>query len=432
MADVCVIGAGSSGLTSIKALLDQGLDVDCFELGSDLGGNWRQGNDNGRSAAYDSLRIDTSKERMAYRDLPMPDDWPPYLHHTQVLEYFERYAETFDLRRSITFRTRVTDVRPAPDGGWDVTTEPAGGGDAETRRHRAVLVANGHHWDPHLPSWPGSFDGRILHSREYRSPEAFSGRRVLVVGIGNSGTDIAVDLTGEAAHVSLSTRRGAHVIPRFILGRPTDQWATRFSSRLPLPLARALYRVLLNAARGRQRRYGVPEPPNRLLEEHPTMSQEFLPLVRDGAITVRPDIHTLEGDAVRFVDGSAAEFDAVVAATGYTISFPFLPWLEVRDNDIGLYRKVVHPDHPGLFFIGLIQPLGAIMPLAEAQARWVARLLRGAPLPSTAEMKRSIAADRAALEHRYVPSRRHTIQVDYFPYLDLMDAEVAAADRVLV
>lgn len=439
MKDACIIGAGSAGLPAAKALLDRGLDFDWFEMGSAIGGNWRFGNDNGRSSAYASLHIDTSKERMAYADLPMPQDWPTYLHHTQVLEYFERYAAAFDLLPHCTFRTEVIGVRPVPGDDrvsppvWEVTVRSVDGGPERVERYRSVLVANGHHWCPNAPGWLDDFTGERFHSHHYRTPDVLEGRRVLVVGIGNSGTDIACEAVNHAVHVSLSTRRGAHVIPRYILGRPTDQWADPDISRLPLGLQRLAYRVLLWLSRGRQRRYGVPVPPNRILEEHPTMSQDLLPLVQTGRITMRPDVASVRGDLVEFVDGTTAVFDTVVAATGYTISFPFLPdeVMRVEDNEVDLYKQVVHPDQPGLYFLGLIQPLGAIMPLAEAQAKWVARLIEGAPLPARTEMRAAIERRREARRARYVPSRRHTIQVDYWPYLLDIRSELEQADRAL-
>lgn len=432
MKDACIIGAGSSGLPTAKALLDRGLSFDWFELGSALGGNWRYDNDNGRSAAYDSLHIDTSKERMAYADLPMPRSWPTYLPHRLVLTYFERYAEEFGLEPHLTTRTEVMAVRPADDG-WTVTTRRVDDGETTTRQYRTVFVCSGHHWSPHLPTWPGTFTGELFHSREYRSPRRFEGRRVLVVGIGNSGTDIAVDATATASRVAISTRRGAHVIPRFVLGRPTDQWTSPATAGLPLPLVRTGYRLLLWLSRGRQRPAEIPIPANPILGEHPTMSQELPALVRAGRVTIEPDVVGFDGRTVHFADGRAEEFDVVVAATGYDIRFPFLAdgLVPVTDNRIDLYRRVVHPDLPGLFFIGLVQPLGAIMPLAEAQAQWAARIAAGAPLPTREEMRAEIVAYRAGLEGRYVPSRRHTIQVDYWPYLLEMRREVEAAERSL-
>ena len=415
---VCVIGAGCSGLASARALSAAGLEFDCFEKGSGIGGNWRYDNDNGRSAAYDSLHIDTSKDRMAFAELPMPDSYPDYPHHSQVLAYFERYAERFDLLSGVTFGTRVERVRAAGDG-YRVTVRARDGGEAREGRYRAVLICNGHHWQPKLPGFPGRFTGEAFHSRAYRSPETLRGKRVLVVGIGNSGADIACDAAPVARRVLLASRRGAHVIPRYLLGRPTDTFVTPLGSRLPLALQRALYGLLLRVERGRQEPYGLPPPPTRLLAEHPTLSTDLLPLVADGKVVPKPTVERLDGDRVVFVDGSAEEVDLIVYATGYRVDFPFLgPELfSVEENEVDLYGRVVDVDHPGLFFIGLIQPLGAIMPLAELQARWVAGLLAGRlRLPSAEAMRRWIETDRQAIGRRYVPSSRHTLQVDFFPY----------------
>jgi len=430
---ICVIGAGSSGIVSVKVLREHGFDVECFELGSDIGGNWRYGNDNGRSAAYASLHIDTSKDRMAFSDFPMPRHWPPYLHHTQVLAYFERYVEHFGLRESIRFRTRVDAVVPDEDG-WAVTVTDLETGEVTTRVYGAVLVANGHHWAERIPDIPGEFSGEIIHSRSYRTPDIAIGKRVVVLGAGNSAADIACELSWHADEVTIATRRGAHVIPRYLFGRPTDTFTNPWISKLPLRWQRAGYGLLLRLARGRQAKYGFPEPDHPLLAEHPTLSQDLLGLVRSGDVKVRPAIAAYDGSTVRFVDGSETDADLVIYATGYRISFPFLSdeLVEVRDNVVSLYRKVVPPDLPGLFFIGLIQPLGAIMPLAELQAEWVARLLGGAPLPDRETMLASIAEEQQALRERYVDSPRHTIQVDFFPYRDLLRAEIAAADEALV
>ena len=424
---VCIIGAGASGLASAKTLKEAGLAFDCFELGSRLGGNWRYGNDNGRSAAYDSLHIDTSKDRMAFSDHPMPADYPNYLHHSQVLEYFESYAERFDLRPHIAFSTRVAEVAPAPPG-WSVTVEPVGGGESTTQTYSAVLVCNGHHWDPRMPDLAGELDGDVLHSRDYRNPEGLEGRNVLVLGIGNSGVDIACDVAPVAARTMIASRRSAHIIPRTLLGRPTDKWTTPLGSLLPLAVQRTFYSALVRLARGRQESYGMPVPPTKLLNEHPTLSTELLPLVKQGRIVPKPNIERLDGDSVEFADGTREPVDLLICATGYRISFPFLSeeLLATNDNRLALYGKVVHPELNGLYFIGLIQPLGAIMPLAELQAKWVAALLSGrSRLPDRDAMLASIAEDEAALSERYVRSPRHTIQVDFFPYKRWLEGRLA-------
>jgi len=424
---VCVIGAGSSGLTTMKALKEAGVPFDCFEMGSDIGGNWRYNNDNGRSAAYDSLHIDTSKERMAFSDFPMPDDYPAYPHHSQILAYFQAYARQFDLYPHITFGRRVERVTPVASG-YSVTVQSVADGQIQTETYRAVLVCNGHHWQPRLPHFPGQFDGQFIHSRSYRSPAAWAGQRVLVVGIGNSGVDIACDLAETAVQVFLSTRRGAHILPRYILGQPTDTWVKPWVSYLPIKWQGFLLGKLVELTRGNQEKFGVPKPKHALPAQHPTMSQELPELVQNGRIQLKPNISRLNGREVHFTDNSQETIDAIIYATGYKISFPFFEadFIDVRDNEIPLYRKVVHPERENLYFIGLIQPLGAIMPLAELQARWVADLLSGrAALPSKASMWQAIVQEQAALRRRYVHSTRHTIQVDFFPYKRQLQREIA-------
>jgi len=429
----CIIGAGSSGLVSAKVLAERGIEFDCFEMGTDIGGNWRYGNDNGRSAAYDSLHIDTSKQRMAFSDFPMPEHFPVYPHHSQVLEYFEAYAARFGLKSRITFQTEVVSVESTGDDRWTVHTRNLDSHAEQKRMYDAVLVANGHHWNPRRPEFPGTFTGEALHSHQYRTPELLAGKRVVILGIGNSGTDIAVEAADVASAVYLASRRGAHVIPRMLLGRPADQFTNPSTAGLPLWLSRSVYQLLLWLARGPQRLSGVPVPPNKLLSEHPTLSQDLLRVTRQGRIVCKPTISRLEGNRVEFVDGSTVEADVVIYATGYEITFPFLDRsvIDPVDNRVALYKQVVDPSRPSLYFIGLIQPLGAIMPLAELQAHWVARLIEGAGLPPTAAMESDIAATTDSRAERYVDSPRHTIQVDFYPYMQLMKDEISAAEATL-
>ncbi len=426
---VCVIGAGVSGLVSVKQLRDRGLDVVGFEIGSDIGGIWRYDNDNGRSPAYASLHIDTSKERFAYADLPMPRKWPTYLHHTQVLEYLESYAARFDLEEWFRFRHEVTSVVPE-DGAWRVEVTDLDTGESVSELFRSVVVASGHHWHPHMPDHSGPFSGEIMHARSYRTPDRFIGKHVVVVGLGNTGADIACELSWHAASVTISTRSGAHILPRYVMGRPLDALSTRASSRLPLGVQRAIYGALLRMVRGSQEAHGVPTPDAPLLSQHPTVSQDLLGLVKDGQIAVEGDVSRFADTEVVFVDGTSVSADVVIYATGYDITFPFLPdsVFAVRDNQVDLYNMVVPVDVPGLYFVGLIQPVGAMPPLAEQQARWVAQLVDGAPLPSAGEMRAQIVVDRYTRTKRYLDRPRHTIQVDYWPYLDHMRAICDAND----
>jgi dimethylaniline monooxygenase (N-oxide forming) len=425
-AQVCIIGAGSSGITSAQVLKSQGVAFDCFEAGSGIGGNWRYGNDNEMSSAYESLHINTSRQLMQYAAYPMPESLPDYPNHRQIAAYFDEFVDHFGLRELITFRTEVTKVEPVETQGedrWAVTVRSRDGGEPETRTYRDVIVANGHHWDPRWPepSFPGadSFPGEQIHAHYYRTAEPLVGQRVLVLGIGNTACDIAVESSRVAESTDLAMRRGAHILPKYMFGMPTDHLTDSPLARGPLKLQQLSMALLIRLSQGKLSDYGLPVPDHQVLHAHPTINQDILNRLGHGDITVRPNIDRFEGSKVFFTDGSCGEFDVVVYCTGYKVSFPFFTDAVVRaeENHVDLYRRVVHPDHPGLYFIGLIQALGALMPLAEAQAQWVGDLLTGkGALPPVGEMRRQIASYDAAVQKRYVASKRHTIQVDFHAY----------------
>jgi dimethylaniline monooxygenase (N-oxide forming) len=420
---VCIVGAGSSGIPACQVLGANGIPFDCFEKGSQVGGNWRFENDNGMSSAYRSLHINTSRRLMAYKTFPMPEDYPDYPNHFQIAEYFDDYVDHFGLREKIAFRTEVVSVEPV-EGEWAVTVEDAGG-KRQTNRYRAVLVANGHHWDPRWPEppFPGSeeFSGEQMHAHFYREPEVLSGKRVLVLGIGNSATDIAVESSRVADKTFLAMRRGAYVLPKYMRGKPTDESASPILTRMPLTVQRFFISRMLGITAGDMTAYGLPRPDHKLLEAHPTVSAELLSRLGHGDIVVKPNIDRFSGGkTVRFSDGSEEDLDLIVYCTGYKITFPFFDpeLVSAEENRLPLYRRVAAVEHPGLYFIGFIQPLGAIMPLAEAQAEWVADLLAGrGALPPADEMRAEISAEEKKMRKRYLASKRHTIQVDFHPYL---------------
>jgi hypothetical protein len=419
---VCIIGAGSSGITACQVLKSRGIPYDCFEKGSMVGGNWRYENDNGVSSAYRSLHINSARKLMSYRAFPMPEDYPDYPSHFQIAKYFDDYVEHFGLKEGITFRTEVVEAEPV-EGGWDVTLET--GGERRTERYRAVLVANGHHWNPRWPepAFPGSeeFSGEQIHVHHYREPDVLVGKRVLVLGIGNSAVDVAVESSRIGEKTFLAMRRGAYVIPKFLGGKPVDEASPPVTTRLPMSVRRMFMGRLLKLTVGEMTDYGLPKPDHKLLEAHPTVSSELLPRVGHGDITIKPNIDRFAGGrTVRFTDGSEEEVDLVVYCTGYRIEFPFLSpqVFESKDNRMPLYRRVADVDHPGLFFVGFVQPLGPIMPIAEAQSEWIADLLQDrAALPSAEAMRKEIAAHELAMRKRFVASKRHTIEVDFHPYL---------------
>jgi dimethylaniline monooxygenase (N-oxide forming) len=388
-----------------------------------IGGNWRYENDNGTSSAYRSLHINSARKLMSYRAFPMPEAYPDYPSHWQVAKYFDDYVERFGLAERITFRTEVVAVEPEGDV-WGVTIEDADGG-RRSESYRAVLVANGHHWKPRWPEppFPGAdeYEGEQMHVHHYREPEVLEGKRVLVLGIGNSAVDVAVESSRIAEKTFLAMRRSAYVIPKFLGGKPVDEVMPPVATYLPMAVRRFFMKRLLKLTVGEMTDYGLAKPDHKLLEAHPTVSSELLPRIGHGDIAVKPNIDCFAaGRTVRFVDGSEEEIDLVVYCTGYEISFPFLDEqvFAARDNRMPLYQRIAAPDHPGLYFIGFVQPLGPIMPIAEAQSEWIADLLTDrAALPSAAEMQREIGDYERWMDRRFVSSKRHTIEVDFHPYL---------------
>jgi dimethylaniline monooxygenase (N-oxide forming) len=424
---VCVIGAGPSGITAAKALKEKNIAFDCFEKGSKIGGVWRFNNDNGLSAAYRTLHINTNRVVMAYSDYPMPDDFPMFPHHSNIVAYFEAYAAHFGVTAHIKFSTAVTKVEPKQAGGFVVHLD-----NNTTKEYSDIMVANGHHWNPRFPSpaFPGTFTGEIIHSHDYKEVEQVKGKNVLVVGIGNSAVDIACEAARtHTGKVVISTRSGAYITPNWIWSIPFDNLANPLTAKLPLWAQRKLLSLTLWLARGRQEDYGVPKPKRPLLSEHPTLSQDLLNMAGRGLIKFKPNIARFEGKIVHFDDGSSQEFDMIVYATGYKVTFPFLKHIDGFDveenNDIKLYKKVIHPEFENLYFIGLIQPLGAVMPLSEVQSRWVAKLILGEKtLPSKTKMYEAIEKVSQYLKKRYKASARHTLQVDFHLYKGEIEKEI--------
>jgi dimethylaniline monooxygenase (N-oxide forming) len=419
----CIIGAGSSGIAAAKALHERGIAFDCFEKSDRVGGNWVYGNKNGMSAAYRDLFINTSRPRMEYTDYPMPESYPDFPHHTHIAAYFDSYVEHFGFREKISFETGVERASRDASGLWSVQLDTG-----ETREYDALLVANGHHWNPRWPepafAGSDSFTGMQMHAHSYRENSIFAGKRAVIVGMGNSAMDIAVECSYVAERTYLSARQGVWIIPKYIFGKPADQ--LRNDPRVPFKVRQRFIQALIRSYVGPPERYGLPKPNHRFGEAHPTVSGRILDRIQHGTITPKPNIDSFEGSRVKFLDASAVEADVVVHCTGYKITFPFFDedLISAPDNRIELFRRVFHPEIANVFFIGLLQPLGAIMPLAETQGAWVGDYLLGDyALPDRARMRADIRADQAAMQARYVASKRHTIQVDFDDYLHALAKE---------
>ena len=412
---VGIVGAGVSGLAAGKALADWGIPYTCFEASDDVGGNWYFGNPNRRSSAYRSLHIDTSKRALSFRDFPLAAHYPDFLHHSQILEYLRAYVDAFALRDAIRFQTTVEQARRGPEGGWSVLLD-----DGAEEAFDALLVCNGHHWDPLYPDppFPGRFGGPTIHSHHYVDPEEpldLRGKRVLVVGIGNSAVDITSELSrkGVSEQVVLSTRSGAWVVPKYVLGRPVDE-LSRVVPWLPLAPQRRLSGLFVRILQGPMENYGLPKPNHRFGEAHPTISSEVLVRLGSGDAIAKPNVAELLGDRVRFADDTVEAVDAIIYATGYRISFPFLDpkLVSATDNRLPLYKRMFKPGIDDLAFVGLAQSIPTIVQFAEVQAKLLAEWLAGDwALPEPSEMEAEIATDEARYIGHYANRPRHTMQV---------------------
>ncbi|MFD4529593.1 flavin-containing monooxygenase [Streptomyces sp. NPDC058470] len=427
---VCVIGAGLSGLATAHALAARGVDFVCLEKAPDVGGIWRQPQAGERGPGYLALHLNSAKQLTGYADFPMPDSFPLYPRHSAVADYLRSFAQWADVQPHIELRTEVESVRQDPDGVWTVVSRDVGGVLA-SRRFEHVIVASGHNTKPvfpdPLPAGSHSYGGTILHSIDYRDGSDFQGKRVIVVGLGASAVDIAADVSRHAARTLLSVRRGLHIVPKQLYGMSLDEIANApWWTRMALPEQRHFVEQSLLVARGRLTDYGLPEPDHRIFSSAVTISDEILSRIRHGAVIPRPAIESMEGRRVLFTDGSSEEADAIVYCTGYRMAFPFLPagWPAGPEGMVELYKRVVAPDHPGLYFVGLVRPVGTITRLVEAQARWVARIVDGeVVLPSAEVMSKEISAYLRGIVDRYGKAEGSSIQVDVVPYLQELSDE---------
>ena len=430
--NVCIIGAGCSGFTTAKRLKDHGVPFDVFEASDNIGGNWYYNNPNGKSACYQSLHIDTSKWRLAFEDFPVPPNWPDYPHHSQLLQYFHDYVDHFDLRPQIHFNTRVEQAERQASGGWQITLSTGA-----VKHYDALVVANGHHWAARIPEYPGTFSGTQLHSHDYRSPfEPVNcvGKRVLVVGMGNSAMDVASELSQRpiASRLFVSTRRGVWIFPKYYKGQPLDK--NPAPAWLPKAIKQWLGARMIKGLVGKMSDYGLPEPEIGPFESHGTVSGEFLVRAGSGDIAMKGGIERLDGDGVVFADGSREHVEVIVWATGYDIKFPFFSdaslTADADNRPPPLYKRIMKPGVPDLFYMGLAQPLPTLVNFAEQQSKLVAAYLTGTYLPPAPDaMERQIAADEDYYTGQYYAARRHTIQLDFDHYVRALAKELTQGTK---
>ena len=410
---VAVIGAGPSGITAIKNLKDQGIDILAFDRNSDVGGNWIYSENDSHSSVFETTHIISSKTLSQYEDFTF-DDFDPntsdYPSHDELRRYFQAYARQFDLYPHIQFETMVLNCARLENGHWLLTLEKEGKEYQEEFTH--LVVCNGHHWNPRWPSYPGKFTGEFLHSHSFKKAASSADKRVLVIGGGNSACDVAVETSRVSAFTAISWRRGYRIIPKFFFGKPSDIIGLK-SNWIPTPIRTFFFDVLLKILVGDNKLYGLRPVETKFGETHPTINDELLYKIRHGKVHPRLDIQRLDGKKVIFEDGREESYDTIIACTGYYLSHPFFDrnLIDYSSGPVPLYLKMLNPSMDNLYFVGMFQPLGCIWPGAELQAKIMAREVAGLwKRPSnTAELCQKEVENP---HYKQINTPRHTITVD--------------------
>ncbi len=418
--DVAVIGAGPAGLVLAKRLQETGATFAVFERNDGVGGIWDI--DAPGSPMYETAHFISSRTLSGFPGFPMPDDYPDYPNHRQLLAYIRSYAAAYDLERHVTFGMEVVSAVTDAEDVWTLTFA-----DGTTRRARYLVAANGVTWVPNEVSWPGEFTGEVRHTVTYRSIEELRGKRVLVVGAGNSGVDIACDASFAADQAFLSVRRGYHFVPKHVMGQPTDVFAEN-GPRLPFKVEQKLFTGLLRLVNGDLRRYGLPKPDHGLLESHPIMNTQILHHLSHGDCIAKPDLARFDGDEVVFVDGSREQVDLVLTATGYHHDCPFLEpdVLAHKDGRPDLYLGMFSRTHPTFAVLGFIEFASAAYANFDAMAELiVADATAGPGSPRSRRLAARKASHRPDLTGGvpFIRSERHANYVEVHTYLKVL-AEV--------
>jgi hypothetical protein len=313
---VCIVGGGPAGLAAARALGALGINYTLFESEQQFGGLWNDANP--ASPIYDSAHLISSRTKTGFDGFPMPEKWADYPKRDNIRDYVRRFAEVSGAAQHARMGEGVKQARPL-DQGWEVITT-----EGNIEQFQWLIAANGSNWKPIIPNWAGEYTSTLRHASTYRSSEELKGQRILIVGLGNSGVDIACDAAQAGALAHVSIRRGYHVIPKHILGKPADVFADD-APPLPFFIRQRIFQILLRVIIGDLGRFGMPKPDHRLMETHPLLNDQFIHYLRHGDLNIMEDIDHFDGNDVVFIDGKRETYDQVICATGYDWETPYLP-----------------------------------------------------------------------------------------------------------
>jgi hypothetical protein len=403
-----VIGAGPAGLAVARALAERNLPYTHLERHTAPGGLWDM--ENPGSPMYESAHFNSSKTLSAFGGFPMPEHYADYPSHRDILSYLTSFAEAYGLRDRIEFGVEVRGVEKNIDGTWTVTRA-----DGQESVHSEVVVCTGSQWHPNVPDIPGDFTGEIRHTVDYRSADEFRGKRVLVVGAGASGCDIACDAARTADRAVISMRRGYWFIPKHVFGRPADTLADG-GPKLPMWLEQKAFGLLLRILNGDVTRLGLQKPDHKLFETHPVVNSMLLHHLRHGDITARPGIARTEGSTVYFTDGTSDDIDLILLATGYVHKVPVAQKYFGDEQHPDLYLSAFSREHEGLFGVGFVETNSAAYRLFDAQAQMIAGFIHDGrqKMLNADRFAQMIRSDRPDLSGglKFVDSPRHKGYVD--------------------
>lgn len=415
---LALIGAGPMGLAAAKLLVEQGIEFQGFDVNSGVGGLWDI--DAPRSTMYETAHLISSKKMTEFTDYPMRDEVAEYPSHREMKRYFQEFAQHYDLEKHYHFGAEVRSCVPLGGSGqgWRITWQDAAGEQSE--EFAGLLIANGTLSEPNMPAFNGVFGGEFIHSCEYRHASQFDGKRVLIIGAGNSGCDIAVDSIHHGASTDLSMRRGYYFVPKYVFGKPADTMGGAI--KLPMALKRIVDGAILKWFVGDPQKYGFPKPDYKLYESHPVVNSLVLYHAGHGDLRIKPDIDRFDGKIVHFKDGTQDEYDMILAATGYKLDYPFIDnaLLNWQGDAPELYLNCMHPERDDLFVLGMVEASGLGWQGRHEQAEMVVRYIKslrsGAQNARELQRTKSQGFERATGRMNYINLPRMAYYVDKATY----------------